>query len=210
MVGRLQTFALCDQAVIVPCFTLSWQWVHTQRRKVGSLLSSCWHLWKTMPIQSLGIEAVCGPGQTLSFGFGRGTSLSTFPYSGKKQTHCFYRAARSVHHNSGWETDKHKIPPCIIFSASQEYTSKHVSFIVSVTLWFYIYERGQSAGSQCVSVCWQHEMWASRKKKGEVVWKAASRLETVGAGATTIGYGHEHEHSRMRCLRAGTVCSPTP
>lgn len=31
---------------------------HTQRKKVGSLLSSCWQLTKTMPIHSLGIEAL--------------------------------------------------------------------------------------------------------------------------------------------------------
>lgn len=40
---------------------------HTQRRKVGSLLSCCWQLRKTVPIHSAGIEALAGLEQTPVF-----------------------------------------------------------------------------------------------------------------------------------------------
>lgn len=65
---------------------------HTQRKKVGSLLSSCWQLRKTMPIHSLGIEALSGPDQTVFVGSGRGDTLPLHSIKLKKQD-CFYRAA---------------------------------------------------------------------------------------------------------------------
>lgn len=63
---------------------------NTQRKKVGSLLSSCWQLRKTMPIHTLGSEALSGPVQSLFVGLcGGGYPLSAFPYCGKKKG-CLY------------------------------------------------------------------------------------------------------------------------
>lgn len=59
---------------------------HTQKKKVGSLLSSCWQLTKTMPIHSLGIEALSSLDRTpfLLALEGGGYPLSAFFYSEQK------------------------------------------------------------------------------------------------------------------------------
>lgn len=101
---------ICDQAAIVRCFTLSWQSMNTQRKKVGSLLSSCWQLKNTMPIHSLGIKALSGLHQTLVVGFGRGDSLPLHSITVGRRD-CFYRAALFIDHNTSRKTDddKHNI-----------------------------------------------------------------------------------------------------
>lgn len=90
---------MCDQAAIVPRFTLSLPVdAYTQWKKVGSLLSSCWHLRKTMPIHSLGIEALSGLDQSLFVSFGRGIPSLCIPLQWKKgvllqgcRPHCEFR-----------------------------------------------------------------------------------------------------------------------
>lgn len=66
-------------------------------------------------------------------------------------------------------------------------TSKRVcvaSFIVTVAPLFYICKPGQSTGSQCVSLSWQHECEPPGKR--EAVWSAASRLKTAETVAATM------------------------
>lgn len=157
---------MCDQAAIVPRFTLSLPVdAYTQWKKVGSLLSSCWHLRKTMPIHSLGIEALSGLDQSLFVSFGRGYPLSAFHYSEKRE--CFCRDVDHIVSLDDWQQTKSKHVFWMTDPASQKHTleiqkkkerekaSKHVSFIVTVAFWFCICEPGQNTGSQCVSLCWQ-------------------------------------------------------
>lgn len=98
---------MCDQAAIVPRFTLSLPVdAYTQWKKVGSLLSSCWHLRKTMPIHSLGIEALSGLDQSLFVSFGRGYPLSAFHYSEKRE--CFCRDVDHIVSLDDWQQTKSK------------------------------------------------------------------------------------------------------
>lgn len=111
--GCLLTFVMCDQAVIVPCFTPSWQRMHTQRKKVGSLLSCGWQLRKRMPIHSLGIETIRGPYQTLFLGACRVVGrfpFFTFHYSrGKKATFRAAVATNNMNQGSGQQNIEYKL-----------------------------------------------------------------------------------------------------
>lgn len=71
--------------------------IHTEREKVGSLLSCCWQLRKTMPIHSLGIEALSGPDQTLFVGFEREIPLSLHSLTGNKKKEAAFTDLLCLH-----------------------------------------------------------------------------------------------------------------
>lgn len=158
---------MCDQAAIVPRFTLSLPVdAYTQWKKVGSLLSSCWHLRKTMPIHSLGIEALSGLDQSLFVSFGRGIPSLCIPLQWKKgvllqgcRPHCEFRWLAANKKQTCILNDRSSFTETHIRNTKKkrerEKASKHVSFIVTVAFWFCICEPGQNTGSQCVSLCWQ-------------------------------------------------------
>lgn len=183
----------------------------THRIKVGSLLSSCWQLRKTMPIHSLGTEAHSGLDGTLLVGFGRGPPSLTV--NKKKQLHC-----KPQHELRDLQLKSER---CMLH-ASQNYTSKQLNiktcsiagFTVTVSLCFYICEPGQSTGSQCVSQCWQHECEPPRTRGA--AWNAASRTKTMETIAATMA-NHKNAawvESRdtwdTQCKHAGQICFSKP
>lgn len=146
---------------------------------MGSLLSSCWQLRKTMPIHSLGIGAFIGLDVILFVGSGRGgLSLHSLTGGGgatfstpfvRHKTKC--NSVELIH-----------IKTCLVY----------------LRLWFYMCKPGQRTAFQC----WQHECVPPGKQKA--AWKAASRLETLETVARTItkpqtctlAFGHKHRITR--------------
>lgn len=182
--GGLLSFVLCDQAVIVPCFTLSWQRVHTQRKKVGSLLSSCWQLEKLCPFTVWALRHSLGWTRSFFVGFGRGTPSLCIPLQWKKKRLLLQSCLLCTkQHKLGWTPKK-----CTSAQFKLHSLWKNILLLSLVFGFTHV-----NLDKKTVSLCWQHECMPPGKGKGKAIWIAASRLETVEAVATTTA-NHKNAH----------------
>lgn len=172
---------MCDQAAIVPRFTLSLPVdAYTQWKKVGSLLSSCWHLRKTMPIHSLGIEALSGLDQSLFVSFGRGIPSLCIPLQWKKgvllqgcRPHCEFRRLAANKKQTCILNDRSSFTETHIRNTKKERESIKTCqfYCYSCFLILHLWTWTKHRFTMCQPVlagC----MWASRKQKPQKLNKS--------------------------------------
>lgn len=199
---------MCDQAAIVPRFTLSLPVdAYTQWKKVGSLLSSCWHLRKTMPIHSLGIEALSGLDQSLFVSFGRGIPSLCIPLQWKKgvllqgcRPHCEFRRLAANKKQTCILNDRSSFTETHIRNTKKkkrERKHQNMSVLLLQLLFDFASVNLDKTQVHNVSAC-VGRVYVSlqetktpktkqehTKQKKEAVCSTASRLEVMGTAATT-------------------------
>lgn len=188
---------MCDEAAIVPRFTLSLPVdAYTQWKKVGSLLSSCWHLRKTMPIHSLGIEALSGLDQSLFVSFGRGIPSLCIPLQWKKgvllqgcRPHCEFRRLAANKKQTCILNDRSSFTERHIRNTKKKRERKHQNMSVLLLQLLFDFASVNLDKTQVhnVSACVGRCMWASRKQKPQKLNKSTQNKKKKPFAALPAG-----------------------